>query len=851
MEEYFELRLTGGVFFTILQAAVKKHTKMQKDAYKGFIGYSQAELLKALLNVITPGECEYEPTTLKSMATHFKQCDNVPCIPTPISHDAKIFDQNVRKGDPSTLAAMNNLVEHFIDVKNRGVWLIKALVELLSQDENIHDDCPFYISPDGKAIKKDDIFETSDFCITWVLLGFFHYCILNAENNTEGKKTYKYLCPDGKNLSANIGMDNSFYVNLIPFKLEKDLHDNETSNKAKKNTPSIESAYFKPYFDAIHEDTHCINTILRSEAYLFEDFYIPMGLSKIHYFESQNTPDQGLVIDKPDIEQLKKYSRCLMIQASGGMGKSMLMKHLIYDGIAKSASSGKIPVYIELKNYTQPDDDIIDFFVEEMSRYMSELDQILFYRVLDESRFVFILDGLDEMNSSCRGDFLKRLFTFLSKHRDTQVVLSSRPYSYDIPLNMFKVLNISPLTLEQAEELLNKIEYYPDTPELKEDFITSLKDHLYKEYMTFAKNPLLLMSMMITFCENGRMPEIKSDFYEKVFDDLATRHDYKKDGYRRRLESGLSYGRLKDYFAAFCSRTYLRGELVFSHSNLIDDFKEFLKIANKPSESDIDPELLLEDYVSGVCMLYKEGERYYFVHRSFQEYFCARYLLKQRPRNWPLFVKQAENGPFRYDTVLSFLYEKRPADVEEHLFLPYLEQLISTCENANGYWTYLATMYPVLHYEVFDDEEFGKGRTISYFSDPTFLFLSFLFTIYPIQGKHGIPYLNQYEEYIESEYTRIEINGELAFTTMDQAKFFYEEQDRLMEFYDNPPRVIGYHVAIPTNEVYEMRNELPELIAEFEADDFKPKMEYESLMRIRNYLQEKQDSKIEDIIEII
>ena len=34
----------------------------------------------------------------------------------------------------------------------------------------------------------------------------------------------------------------------------------------------------------------------------------------------------------------------------------------------------------------------------------------------------------------------------------------------------------------------------------------------------------------------------------------------------------------------------------------------------------------LIDLTDNLCIMYKEGNKYHFIHRSFQEYFTARYL---------------------------------------------------------------------------------------------------------------------------------------------------------------------------------------------------------------------------------
>ena len=846
-----KIRLCGGAFFALLHAAVYKHTRGQNFTSHGFDGLSQPELLRALLKVIIPDGQIYEPTTLKSMASRFKHCESVPCIPSSDTLDIKLFDQKVRSGEKEPLLAMNNLVEHFIDVKNKGPWLVKALLDLIERDEIISEDELLYVLPNAGAIKAVDLFNNYDFVLPSFLLGIWHYCVMKVPNNELYKDTFDYLYPDGNTINAEIGTYLSLFVSLTPLKLDTCSGDTEEdSENPEKKKPSVESSYFQPYFDSVLEELKNVNTIFSKEAYNFQDFYVPMDLGRTFRFDTEAS-NPILEIKAPNIENLMAYARCLLIQATGGMGKSMLMKHLMFDGVAKCVRSGRIPVFIELKNYTQSNYDVMDFFCDEIYRHMPEFDQVLFFRVLNEGRFVFLLDGLDEVNAVYRGQLLSRLFSFLSKFRKTQVVLSSRPYAVDIPLNMFKVLTLCPLELEQAVEILNRIEYYPDMPELKRDFIENLKSHLFQDYRTFARNPLLLSFMMIKFCEDGTISEVKSDFYDEVFDVLVARHDMKKGGYRRRPESGLTHTRLKAYFAAFCSMTFQKGELSFFRSQLIDYFSALLHRSGKPNEQEVNPEKLLEDYVSGICMLYKEGEKYYFVHRSFQEYFCACSLLKQRPEKLKDIREHFDDdGLIRYDMVLSFLYEKDPLKVEEWIFLPFLEQLLSQCENEKGYWTYVTLMYPKFHYEIVEDDYRKEGPNI-YISDPDSFLLEFIFSLFPPQGVVEKPDLLQYDDYIDAVYTRIMIDGESAFTTMDQAKLYYEEQGRLNEFDDDPPPFLGYHIAIPTEELYNMRDEMPQLIAAFERDDFKLKAEYESLKLICEEMKRRVSFHTEDFVEII
>ena len=343
-----------------------------------------------------------------------------------------------------------------------------------------------------------------------------------------------------------------------------------------------------------------------------------------------------------------------------------------------------------------------------------------------------------------------------------------------------------------------------------------------------------------------------------MFDVLATRHDLKKEGYRRNLESGLSHERLKDYFAAFCSRTYQNNQFSFSYSSLKNSISNLLLKSSYENERRIDPGKLIEDYVSAVCMLYKEGETYYFVHRSFQEYFCARSLVKQRDTKLKDLVEYfdngANNGPGQYlldSFFLPFLYELRPEKVEEHIFLPFLERLLLKCENGLGYWSYVILMYEDFRYEHFNIGAMYEDQEYETYSVPKSYLLYFILHQYVKRRWARKPELNQYEEYIENEYAYFKIEDKTVMSTIDQIKAIYEHTNRLNEFYEHPPEIVGYIVEIPTKELYDRREELPLLIAEFEDDQFRLKVEYEELKRIKKAMRQRISFTSNDFVEII
>ena len=85
----------------------------------------------------------------------------------------------------------------------------------------------------------------------------------------------------------------------------------------------------------------------------------------------------------------------------------------------------------------------------------------------------------------------------------------------------------------------------------------------------------------------------------------------------------------------------------------------------------------LDDLKDNLCIMYKEGEKYYFIHRSFQEYFAAVYFAYDYDDNLGQVGKFFDESGHRSrsDRTFDMLYDMIPEKVERFIFLPFLTEL--------------------------------------------------------------------------------------------------------------------------------------------------------------------------------
>lgn len=67
--------------------------------------------------------------------------------------------------------------------------LVRALVELINEDDSIDAERLFYISQDGVPVKKCDLVLQRRMCYEAFLLGVFHFAIMREEDATIGQES--------------------------------------------------------------------------------------------------------------------------------------------------------------------------------------------------------------------------------------------------------------------------------------------------------------------------------------------------------------------------------------------------------------------------------------------------------------------------------------------------------------------------------------------------------------------------------------------------------------------------------------------------------------------------------------
>lgn len=470
-----------------------------------------------------------------------------------------------------------------------------------------------------------------------------------------------------------------------------------------KRDPNEYVSQFKNYLKKAVSYYSTKKTLLYAEKpHPFYELYVCNDV-KYHKYRITGARDTKpeITISDATIEKLEAESKYIIIEGIGGVGKSMFLTHLFLSFSQTSEYSGIVPLFLSLKDYKDTTDNVVDFIWKSVCEYDSEISRKDIIEALQNKELVLLLDGFDEIQTSVRESFQSDLEAFIKSYNGNTIIMTSRPiYDSFVSFSKFSVFDIMPLTKKQALTLIDKLEFWDEVA--KKSFMDALDNKLYSSHWQFASNPLLLTIMLMTYSSFGEVPAKMHVFYSKAYETMARLHDASKGSFKRPLHTNLTPEEFAGYFAEFCARTYRDEMLEFDERSFNAYMSKVLRGTSAESKG-ITPHDFLLDLTNNLCIMYREGSTYYFIHRSFQEYFVAVHFSSEYDAKLTRignFFEGMKNRNYS-DKTFDMMYDMIPDKIERFIFLPFLEKIISEYSK-NGkdeYWEFLEDQYPYINYE--------------------------------------------------------------------------------------------------------------------------------------------------------
>jgi len=463
---------------------------------------------------------------------------------------------------------------------------------------------------------------------------------------------------DTNKIAANVITDLAKSTARSLFKKVKDLLT-DTSNKLEIEFGEA----FEDYLDYSIEVYSKIKTLLYKHTP--KDIY--------SFFECVGVSREGKDnVDTSDINNVLNIGNKLILTGTGGIGKSVMMKHFFLNTIKNTEL---VPLIVELRglnNLEAENIDLIDYIFNNMTKLKFRMRKEYFEYSLEIGCYVVLLDGYDEVKNNISNDISQQILDLCNQYPENYYIVSSRPLQEFVGWNQFEEIKALPLSKTQALSLIQKLDY---DEAIKAKFLRELNNGLYDKYQTFASNPLLLTIMLMTFENRMSIPDKLNDFFDQAFTTLFHAHDATKSGFSREIHSKLGYEDFKSVFAHFCFKSFFNSDYKFSEGKILNYLNETKK--KKIVDADFDSSKYLKDLTNSVCVIVHDGLEYSFSHRAFQEYFAAVYTMQLNDNQQKKFIKMwlTEENYRSTSSYLEMLYELQSTRFIKNVLNPALNEM--------------------------------------------------------------------------------------------------------------------------------------------------------------------------------
>lgn len=354
-----------------------------------------------------------------------------------------------------------------------------------------------------------------------------------------------------------------------------------------------------------------------------KEFYQPLFITNCrpnNRHRNFERPD-GTRIPTDSIDKLFEKKQFITLIGSAGSGKSTIVKYLFLNAID---SSFKVPIKLELRYLNDYEGSVIDFVKEKIFKLnrLSSSEKII-ERLMKSGKFVFFLDGYDEITSIKKEKITKEIDDLVKLYNKNNYLLTSRPYTEIDLLPLFHNFEVCELSNDDINQFIEK-QIPKEESELREKIIEAINSPENVSYKSFLSNPLLLSMFILTFQSYSSIPQKRSAFYSQVFDALFSVHDsMSKLAFVREKQSGLSKEQIVEVLELFSFISYFEQKFIFTSQYLSEKLS---LIKSKKISLKFDNDKLISDLQIAIGIINQDGTEYTFPHRSLQEYFTAVYI---------------------------------------------------------------------------------------------------------------------------------------------------------------------------------------------------------------------------------
>jgi predicted NACHT family NTPase len=346
---------------------------------------------------------------------------------------------------------------------------------------------------------------------------------------------------------------------------------------------------------------------------------------------------------KPGIS-VANQEQFLMVLGEPGAGKSTFLRRMgLAALVGKKAQKDTykhrcIPVYIELKRWTEEEIDIQRFIEEEFATCGFPRPKQFLQKALRKGKLLILLDGLDEVPTDNQINAITQIQDFVDLHHQNRYIASCRIAAYRSNFRRFSDVAMADFNNDQIKQFIDNW-FQADSEQLinkGKKCWKLLQQPENKGAEELAHTPLLLTFLCLVYDRSQSFPHNRSELYSKALRILLEEWAAEKCILQEDIYKGLNVGLEEILLAEIACRGFAQDQLFFSQQSLVNQIKKFLA-NNLNAPKYLDGEAILEAIAIQQGILVERAEGVFsFSHLTLQEYLTAQYITDRNSLRGPI-----------------------------------------------------------------------------------------------------------------------------------------------------------------------------------------------------------------------
>jgi hypothetical protein len=331
---------------------------------------------------------------------------------------------------------------------------------------------------------------------------------------------------------------------------------------------------------------------------------------------------KGSTGDVIDWEEIAGRGRVVLMGAPG-IGKTTCLRKVAIDEVNRAPDDPlrRLPIYIQLREVTGQFDMLSAIQSAVMCQANSDVSDDL-QSLIQSGRILLLLDGLDEVHESLRGQFVAEILQVSRKFQKMGIYLSTRQWDYYWRFPGFLHLQIQAFNVPQIEEWMFR--RIPKTDwKVTKHLVSACNSD--KELANLSSIPIMLALVAGVFELTGKIPRRRSDIIARFLDTILESWDTIRR-VRRSDDEALKEDKIELLYQ-FAFYSWEQSRLTFDEDELTkvgESWSDLLSIKARRS--------VLRD--TGIFTLHTSPSKTWsFTHQVFRDYLAAQCLVA-RPDNF-------------------------------------------------------------------------------------------------------------------------------------------------------------------------------------------------------------------------